>query len=913
MAVNQLNIVKSGSNGWIEDNSAIISVEPNDIAIGNRNLRVTGNGGPNDGISIEHASQAVLNVKAVSPQIQLDDYTNRLFTVSKDGAGQGSILLQDGGVSRVKLSSNPSTDSFINAGNFGIGTSNPAEMLHISGSSNNYAKIETSNGSNSAGVRLKNPDREYTLAAVGAAGDRFIISDDTAGEDRFVIGTDGNIGLGTTNPQHSLHVDGDAYIAGDLIVTGATTTIATVTLTVDDKNIELGSVDAPTDTTADGGGITLKGDSDKTILWENDTASWDSSENLTTADGKYVMTDKVRARDGDGLYIVDDGDNGIFVKDGGKVGIGSTAPTYNLDITGTSSSWIGLRQQHGSFSLGNSDINTDGNKNYSIYDLENAAHRLVINHEGHVGIGTTSPNLSAMSRDKVLTIFGGTSEADNAGLEIAGSTTSATTLLGGIAFVNDDSTDSDKRVAQIHVRTSPDDKDEGVIHFATHDGVALTERVIIDQDGNVGLGAASPNGKLHLKGANTADSRITLEQTTVSLTSTLQQGSLGLALQALGASNPIMLATEGVTRMVISGAAGNVGIGTTTPDENLEISGRFHIGRATAPSTTTDKLYNVGGSLYWNGTDILSAGDELSELGDTTITSPVDGHVLIYNDTSDKWVNTTLTDGANITITEGVGTISIASTNTNQLTTFGIGVDTDTTPTTIVHGETLTIAGGTNVATETTSDGTVTITATDTNTNQLTTWNLDSDDSASTAIGQGETVDIAGGTNCTTTRSSNVITINAATQTSNYSQGYTTNQDFGTSNNVQFASLGVGIAPSGSIVGSIIATNDVVSFVSSDERLKDNISTIPNPISKISQIRGVEFDWNEEAYSHLYGHDVGVLAQDVKKVMPEVVATRDDGYMAVRYEKMVPLLIEGIKSQQAQIKELQDRLDEAGL
>jgi hypothetical protein len=76
---------------------------------------------------------------------------------------------------------------------------------------------------------------------------------------------------------------GNTIVSGTLTVEGTTTTIESVTLTVDDKNIELGSVDSPTDTTADGGGITLKGATDKTILWENDTDSWNFNQNIETS------------------------------------------------------------------------------------------------------------------------------------------------------------------------------------------------------------------------------------------------------------------------------------------------------------------------------------------------------------------------------------------------------------------------------------------------------------------------------------------------------------------------------------------------------------------------------------------------------------------------------------------------------
>ena len=69
-------------------------------------------------------------------------------------------------------------------------------------------------------------------------------------------------------------------LSGNLTVNGTTTTINSTTLTVDDKNIELGTVDTPTDTTADGGGITLKGTTDKTFNWVNATDYWTSSEGI---------------------------------------------------------------------------------------------------------------------------------------------------------------------------------------------------------------------------------------------------------------------------------------------------------------------------------------------------------------------------------------------------------------------------------------------------------------------------------------------------------------------------------------------------------------------------------------------------------------------------------------------------------
>ncbi len=81
-------------------------------------------------------------------------------------------------------------------------------------------------------------------------------------------------------------VGGNLTVSGDLTVNGTTVTINSTMLTVDDKNIELGSVASPTDVTANGGGITLKGATDKTLSWSSTTGSWTSSEHVDLAAGK---------------------------------------------------------------------------------------------------------------------------------------------------------------------------------------------------------------------------------------------------------------------------------------------------------------------------------------------------------------------------------------------------------------------------------------------------------------------------------------------------------------------------------------------------------------------------------------------------------------------------------------------------
>jgi hypothetical protein len=119
-------------------------------------------------------------------------------------------------------------------------------------------------------------------------------------------------------------------------------------------------------------------------------------------------------------------------------------------------------------------------------------------------------------------------------------------------------------------------------------------------------------------------------------------------------------------------------------------------------------------------------------------------------------------------------------------------------------------------------------------------------------------------------------------------------------------SLGVGTAAP-TTVGLIRATNDIIAFYSSDERLKTNKQIISNPLEKLNQINGYEFDWIPKSGIHENeGHDIGVIAQEIEKILPDIVTTRDNGYKAVKYEKIVALLIEAVKDLQNQVNKLKN-------
>ena len=117
------------------------------------------------------------------------------------------------------------------------------------------------------------------------ASDVLAVADISAAETKKVTAAD-TVKAGARLNTGTVTFGGDLVVTGNLNVNGTTTTIDTQNLLVEDKNVVIGNVTSPTDITADGGGITLKGTTDKTINWVDSTDSWTSSENVDLASGK---------------------------------------------------------------------------------------------------------------------------------------------------------------------------------------------------------------------------------------------------------------------------------------------------------------------------------------------------------------------------------------------------------------------------------------------------------------------------------------------------------------------------------------------------------------------------------------------------------------------------------------------------
>ena len=253
----------------------------------------------------------------------------------------------------------------------------------------------------------------------------------------------------------------------------------------------------------------------------------------------------------------------------------------------------------------------------------------------------------------------------------------------------------------------------------------------------------------------------------------------------------------------------------------------------------------------------------------TGIAVAAGNHALVYNDGTNvvnaiNFVQNTATSGANANITSLLGLttpLSTAQGGTGSASTTYCSLTSNVTGT-------LPVANGGNGLTATPTNGQV-------------------------DIGNG-----SGFTRTTLTGTSNqvVVTNGAGSIT------LSTPQSIATTSSVQFGSLGVSTAASGT-AGEIRATNNVTAFYSSDKRLKENIKDVESPLEKVCAIGSKTFDWTDDYIKEHGGEDsyfvqksdFGVIAQDVQTVFPQAVRTRDDGTLAVDYEKLSTLAFGAIK------------------
>ena len=391
---------------------------------------------------------------------------------------------------------------------------------------------------------------------------------------------------------------------------------------------------------------------------------------------------------------------------------------------------------------------------------------------------------------------------------------------------------------------------DSVGNFIVYDDTAGEYRMVINSSGNVGIGTTSPSQRLDVVGAvrTTAFYQISNGPTNTGFIGSQASifGSGGDDFTFYnGNATNNVFYTSGLERMRIT-SSGNVGIGTTSPSSKVSIS---------------------GGTLSVSGS---GAGYGVVKLGDPTDVNP---YVGMYRSaaasiaTSGNFLNLGGYDG--IAFTTGVAQLS-GQPERMRITSSGfVGIGTTAPQRALQVGG---FSGNPEICIG----------------------------SGTTGFGSLIFGDSASGNDPWR----GFVQYNHATDamiigTANASWLTLTNG----------GALGLNVNPTNT-AGRFEASNDIVAYSSSDKRWKTNIKNIDSPLDKISQINGVEFDWIEDEPVHgNKGHDIGVIAQEIEKILPDAVQTRESGMKAVKYEKVIPLLIEAVKEQQKQIEELKQLLN----
>jgi len=419
-----------------------------------------------------------------------------------------------------------------------------------------------------------------------------------------------------------LTVSNNATITGNLTVNGTTTTIDTTNLLVEDKNIEMGVVATPTDTTADGGGITLRGTTNKTINWVNATGAWTSSERFsyplgTAAAPTITFTGDpntgIYSPGADQLAISTNGTGRLFVGANGSVGIGLASTNDTLlayeatdpAIRVTDATVNAYYAVSSSSQLAQLNVSSA----HPLRIMTSGSERLRITSDGKLGVGTSLP-------DALLTVNGvgahglGSAAAPsfaftgdlNTGIYSPGANQLAISTNGtGRLFVDSigrvgigktpvyeldvagsilipntqalrglSSTNADFRILTVgaddnlYLGGNEAGSNESIV-FRAND----SERMRLDSSGRLGLGTSSPSSPLTIRTASGNDAQVEFSGANAGRGLKISTGSATLAdalviYDAQTSTGEHQFKVNGSDAVRITNA-GRVGIGTTSP------------------------------------------------------------------------------------------------------------------------------------------------------------------------------------------------------------------------------------------------------------------------------------------------------------------------------------------------------------
>ena len=817
------------------------------------------------------------------------------------------------------------TDLVLINGNVGIGTTSPNRTLTVNG------VLGIAPGVTDVPELVLSSDANGTYISSTYKGTSSYqpLVFEANGSERMRINDDGNVGIGTDSPGAKLDVNGEVYVSpntagkntftfttnasndGRLLIKSDTTTKVDIQANGDSYfnggNVGIG-------TTAPNTPLEVRGSSGEVVrmsMPNTYTAGagpklsfWNAGgEELAFVRGVFNETNQgnrgnllLGTRTSDALGA----ETKMTILHNGNVGIGVTSPGAKLDVRAdapsTSGSIIyvrntladGTNNTFGGISFFSSPgtdytigkLNTGGDSALAFRNANNGTEYMRITSSGNVGIGTTSPRAG---EGTPLTLESSTGYV---GL----------TLSGTGSYAN---------VWQLYA------SGDGSTYnfFGIYDRTNSAYRLVTTDSGNVGIGTTAPKTSLHVAGqgnrvggniqmgssgdgstkyslltgthynADTEPEGFTLITGISTLTDNVV--TIGGFIYESNPATQIQFYTHTATTHTTGGtekmritSSGNVGIGTTSPAEKLD----------------------VDGDIALKGTAVFNFVSPALTIGDIAGTDSVTSLKLT---TADDSTTVYLDDGGNV----GIGTtaplypvvIADRGPSGQEDRSLAIG-NTNNTGTFMFLGTSATTGGYSviqSIATEGVSYGDL--------------------------ILQPNGANVGIGTNnpqykLTVSSGTEDIGILTASSDSGSYVGFLDNATsvipkIGAVGNklILDASQYVGIKrtdPSYAldVSGTIRATGDVIAY--SDARVKENVETIPNALDKIKAMRGVGYNKiGEEKRS------IGVIAQEMLEVMPEVVSQDEQGMYSVAYGNLVGVLIEAVKDLESKVEQLQNKID----
>jgi len=781
------------------------------------------------------------------------------------------------------------------SGNLGIGTTSPEALLHVNksnaGGEGGYIYVDnpasstlnssvgvrfgTSSGASFASVYTGEISNIITNASTGASALLFGTFNGSASGERMRIDASGNVGIGTSSP------NGNAATTGLLHLNGSST------------NAEIHLTNTTTGTTGTDGGIFLQY-GNQLILFnlENDAMLFGTNN-----------TERMR------------------ITSGGNVGIGTSSPSYKLQVegafgtspgayvSGTTYGTIGANRGASSASAGLNLYSVGSQKwfagiyensdNFGFYSVGTNSFPMVINYStGNVGIGTTSP----------------TSITNYTALTINGTSGSFTEYQQGGSYA---------------FRVGSDNSEGGFISQTTANPIRIftnsSERMRITSGGNVGIGTTSPTQKLdvvissgpyntrfHNSSTSTSDYNVILVTQGASGSATGYFGTGGSAASNTSFANTFVIGTQSNSAFVFNTndtermritSGGDVGIGTTgDASYKLLVKGN----NASVDANGQNTIYlSAGTSVSYLATSYIGGGSYVPiafEVGGSERMRITSGGSLLLGTTTDK-TTTIGASGTGQTI-GGSGTTNLAIWNTgNADWVYSIAVGNDGTVYNYNKGNTpmLFSTNGTERM-RITSGGEVLI--------------------GTTSIGAKLTVrDDANtfSTHISANNQTNGIAIGTLSTNNAAIQGYT--RTFSATNNIVLQPDGAevyiaGTTDQGAYNLQVNGTGvwGAGAYVNgSDSALKYNIQPLEPSLDIVKQMNPVTFDY-QPFYSKDTTTQTGFIAQDLQRLLADKVykngIVKEGGaYLGVAYENIIPLLVKAIQELEAKVENLKSQLN----